>query len=195
MNNYKSVFLFMLLSITACDLSPQSPLQVAEAFWQATLKGDIHKAKQFMTPDSREDLEITLHTEHDRVEFGEIQIQNNSAEIKTFIHAQKNNQAVSYRLNTILVNQNNQWKVDYTATRRSMLGSELEDAFEDLTEKLQETFNDGMIQMGESLKQGIEEFERELDKSLRELEKDLEQQLPREQPYPQPQPNRSNPPI
>lgn len=171
------ISLFSLLFIQACTPpKPNTPQTVAQAFWNATLKGDTETAKQFLTPQSRANFKIILRDPKDFVELGEQSITTNHAEILTQLTRHNAEQQTQTSLRTILNNQNGQWLVDFDKTKDSMLGSELQSVIDQLSNTMRETIDKGVKVMGESMKDELEQFERSLQDTLDDLNQEIEQQ-------------------
>ncbi len=184
-NKFLQLGIIVLLStlLLACTPpKPKTPMAVAEAFWHAALAGDIDTAKQYLTPDSRDNFKIILQSSKDYVELGEQSISAQRAEILTQLvqHQSDQNKARRTALRTILVNQQGHWLVDFNQTRDSMLGTELQSALEQFSKTMRETIDKGVQIMGESMKKELEQMEKsmqELNQELdREMQKELEQQ-------------------
>jgi len=180
--------LLMLLSVfftQACtQQKPNTPLTVAQAFWTAALKGDTETAKQLLTPQSRANFKVILHSQKDFVELGEQSISTVHAEILTQITRHKENQQSKTALRTILVNQNGQWLVDFDKTRDSMLGSELQSVIDQLSNTMRETIDKGVKVMGESVKDELQQMERALQETLDDLNQEIEKQQQRKSTAP-----------
>lgn len=175
---YIVVLIFTLISLlSACTPPmPNTPMTVAQAFWTATLEGDVESAKQFLTPESRVHFKIILQSDKDFVELGEQSITTTRAEILTQLTQHRGNQAHKTAMRTILLNQGGQWLVDFDQTRDSMLGSELQSTLDHFSRTLRETIDKGMQVMGESVKEEIEEMDRAMQETLEELNQELEKQ-------------------
>lgn len=165
---------FLLLACT--PPKPNTPMTVAQAFWTATLEGDVETAKQYLTPQSQTNFKVILQSNKDFVELGEQSITATRAEILTQLTQHNNGQTHKTALRTILFNLDGQWLVDFDQTRDSMLGSELQSALEQFSRTMRETIDKGVQVMGESAKKEIEELERSMQETIQELNKELEKQ-------------------
>jgi hypothetical protein len=167
----------IVILMTACSKPrPNTPMTVAQAFWTASLDGDVQTAKQYLTPQSRPNFKIILKSNKDFVELGEQSITVDQAEILTQLtqhHGEKVNQVA---LRTVLVNIQGQWFIDFDKTRDSMLGSELQSALDQLTSTMMETIDKSVKVMGESMRDELQEMERSLQGTLDELNRELELQ-------------------
>lgn len=176
----KTIFFLLfvtLLLLTACTPpKPNTPMTVAQAFWTATLDGDVETAKQFLTPQSRPNFEFILQSNKDFVELGEQSISSTEAEILTQLTQYRGDESRKVALRTILVNQQGQWLVDFDKTSNSMLGSELQSALDQLSNTMRETIDKGVKVMGESVKEELENMERSLQETLEDLNQELEKQ-------------------
>jgi len=169
--------LFIFLVLQACTApKPNTPLTVAQAFWSATLDGDVETAKQFLTPQSRPNFKIILRNQKDFVELGEQSITASRAEILTQLTRHKDDQVQQTALRTILLNQQGQWLVDFDQTRDSMLGSELQSVIDKLSNTMRETIDKGVKVMGESVKEELQKMEQSFQDTLEDLNKELEKQ-------------------
>lgn len=181
-NKFLQLGIIVLLStlLLACTPpKPKTPMAVAEAFWHAALAGDIDTAKQYLTPDSRDNFKIILQSSKDYVELGEQSISAQRAEILTQLvqHQSDQNKARRTALRTILVNQNGHWLVDFNQTRDSMLGTELQSALEQFSKTMRETIDKGVQIMGESMKKELEQIEKSMQELNQELDREMQKEL------------------
>lgn len=157
------VALFMTtIFLSACEDEPRSPLEVTQAFWSAVETKDIRKIKKFITEKSlRDEYKTENIITVSNITFGKIIIDGKKAEVETNVTIESDN-PVAVPIDTLLVNENDKWKVDYHATINSISqAGQLSQIFEELKG------------FGEQLTKGFENSMKELDKAMPEIERDI----------------------
>lgn len=181
-----ALLLVTFILLTACTAQkPNTPLTVAQTFWTATLNGDINTAKQFLTPQSQAKFKVFVQSPKDFVELGEQSITSERAEILTQLTRHQDKKVTKTALRTVLVNQQGQWLVDYEQTKKTMLGSELQSVFDQLSNTMRTTIDKSMELMGESVKGELESIERSLQENMKELDEAIQKQKKAQQQPPE----------
>lgn len=95
-------------------------LAVARGFWDAMNASDIQTAGLYITKESRDTLQKkdTDATANRKVTFGEVKMEDNKTSIETYSEAI----ASESRIQTVLVKEDGQWRVDVAQTMASMPG-------------------------------------------------------------------------
>ncbi|OQZ01515.1 MAG: hypothetical protein B6D35_03020 [Candidatus Brocadia sp. UTAMX2] len=99
------------------------PLAVARQFWNTINTNDIQSVRLFSTKESGNRLltidgALANHT----TTFGEAKVNENKATIPTVVQAQRGTTMTETRMQTVLVEEDGQWKVDVGQTMASMPG-------------------------------------------------------------------------
>lgn len=198
------VMALVVLGITGCS-KPETPQEVAAAFWQAMADNDAGDVVRFSTLDDTRDVDGYQRSWANAVpSFGRIVIDEREATIVTRLPAEERSGGERLELTTYLVRAQGQWLVDYQRTGEAILNpspfsnimgelsrlgqrlgdtfssssSELEDKMAQLARDL-ETYSDEMSRRAES---AMEDFARRLQESMRALERSLDEALKDGQP-------------
>ena len=152
--------------LTACEDEPTSPFEVTQAFWHAVESKNIDQIKQLISEKSLRDEYLAENiVSVSKPSFGKIVIDGNIAEVETEVVVESDN-PTTVSLDTLLLKENEKWKVDYHATVDE-IGSEGE-----LAKVIRE-----LRGFGEKFsKEFSKEFESsmdELDKAMPEIEKEI----------------------
>lgn len=126
---------------------------IAAGFWDALLENDLDTAKTFATMASGDNLTINkdIDDSNNHVTFGNIVADNDKAIIETMLNTQKDGSQISIPLQTILVKEKNQWKVDADLTMMSVFGG----AMGELIEGIGEAVKNSGEGMGKALAEGM----------------------------------------
>ena len=201
MKTLKKYFISLLLTtlvLTGC-FRPESPQDVAREFWEAVVTNNVDDAIEYSTlVDAKSYDAFNNKWDGYQPVMGKIIIDGNHAEVETELSrindTGKNRQA----LNTYLVKQDGQWKVDYVRTAESInggalgqflgqldkLGKKLSDTLKDSSDK----FSVEMQRLEEELKtlaksvddeanKIVEQYGTELKKSIEELAESIDRAL------------------
>lgn len=97
-------------------------LAVANGFWDAMNAKDIQTAMSYVTKESGDKLQIkdTDDTAKRKVTFGEVKTEDNKASIETTMQTHPETSESETRLQTILVKEDGQWRVDVGQTIASI---------------------------------------------------------------------------
>ena len=181
--------LFLCLMLAGC-ITSQTPEQVTLAFWTALSEGDVEKAKRYVTKDSR-DLVVSSPSQQQlknaSFETGRIVIDGNHATVETLVHSttDSNSPRETDTFLTVLVKEDDQWKIDYRQTLDNLSGNLLGGFFKSL-QKLSEKLNKQLEQQLPKIEKELESLGNELEKQIDEFGDELEKAFPPEQPDKQP---------
>ncbi len=160
--------LFYVLVLSGCQTG-KSPEEVTMRFWQTLAQGQIENAKKQVTEDSKHLVNLQDIEKNSTIETGEAVIDDSNATVQTTITRHKKR----ITFNTVLVLENDTWKVNYLQTQMNIsmipLGDVLQSlqnlggAFTKQLEKQLPKIQSEMESLGEELKKQIDEFGRSLD--------------------------------
>ncbi|MET4026233.1 uncharacterized protein YukE [Marinobacter sp. MBR-99] len=199
----------LLIALVALVLAgcskPETPQEVAAAFWQAMADNDAGDVVKFSTLDDTRAFDGYQRSWANAVpSFGRVVIDEREATIITRLPAEERSSGERLELTTYLVREQNQWLVDYDRTGEAILNPspfsnimgelsrlgqrlsatfssstrEFEDKMEQLARDL-ETYSDEMSRRAES---AVEDFARRLQVSMRALERSLDEALRDDRP-------------
>ena len=168
MKNLLPLLTILLASIflTACEDEPKTPFEVTQAFWYAVENKNIDQIKQLISEKSLRDEYLADNIiSVSETSFGKIVIDGDIAEVETTVVVESDN-PTTVPIDTLLVKENEKWKVDYHATVDAIgSGGQLAQVIRELRvfgEKFSRDFS--------------KEFESsmdELDKAMPEIEKEI----------------------
>ncbi len=177
-----------------------SPLQVSERFWLGIKKKNHTLITEYSSSNSAikvDDIEQLPNIT--KVTLGKITIDRNHSEIETELTMLLGNKTSKIAVKTVLINENNEWKVNYGKTMLPFLVSqqmselfggiqELTEGFADEIEESVEEFKKKAIpeikskleQAEEALRKKLPELKNMIDQFLQDLEKSIEEAMPEE---------------
>ncbi len=128
----------------------ESRLSIAKRFWDAINADDIQTARSYATKKSGDGLSLKERgtASSGKVSFGNVKIEDNRTAIETIIQASEGETELEFPIETILVKEDGQWKVDFDQTLMSMLGGAMGEMIEGLKK--------GFEEMGKSIAEGLQ---------------------------------------
>ena len=171
----------ILSSVYSCSHTPLTPSQTVQHFWSAVISGDLENAKQFSTSDSLPAIkELQNEFSSASVTFNKVNIESNKARIETTLTmmSEKPGDTVSTSttFDTFLDRKDNNWKVNYPATKRSFDEARQKKGLSKLAEDLQ-TFGRDISGQMEGVIKHWEEVTPQIQKDLEELGNSVQKQL------------------
>ncbi len=132
----KICFLLGLTLLTACG--GNDPVAVADKFWDAMEDRDADEARKYMTRASASNLQIKDSDEKYDIELGKVtENDDDTVSIATTLKKEGGKEA-AIQLNTIVVKEEGQWKVDYNQTMLSMFGGAMQQMMQGLGKAMQQ---------------------------------------------------------
>ncbi len=174
------VFLVMLLLLGGCQTG-KSPEEVTTLFWQDLAKGKLDNARQHVTNNSKHLVNLQDIDKFSQVTAAEAEENNDSestfASVPTTIN--RNNQLVSF--NTVLLQEDNRWKIDYLQTQLNITMIPLGDVVKTL-QNLGGTFARQLGQQLPIIQKEMESLGNELKKQINEFNRNFDKSYPHNQP-------------
>ncbi len=176
-------FLLSLLFLLSGCQTLSTPEQVTLAFWQAMTEGDIDAAKEHATPETQHLVMQQQHLAAATLQTGVILIDGPNATVATTmtLNASENNKVLSF--DTVLLKENDLWKVDYQRTLNNLLNLPFGDVFKSLN-AIGETLNKELQQQIPLFEKQMKSFSEELLRQLEEFRRQLEKSVPPEKQQP-----------
>lgn len=139
-------------------VNADSQLAVAKGFWDAMNAKDIQAVKSYVTKESAGKLHIKEEdtTSSCKVDFGDIKIEDNKTTIETTMQTYDGATEFQVQMQTMLVKEEGQWKVDAEQTMMSMFGGAMGEMMKGLGNVLEEGFKKGFEEMGKSIAGGMQ---------------------------------------
>ena len=166
----------LLLVATGCAANP-SPMEVSEGFWKGVKEQDAAAVSRYVTAESLESLKRQDPGRNvlpiKEVTLGRTVIEGDHALIDTTVEV-ADDRPLHMSLQTVLQQENQQWKVDYNATVASIThDSDVGRVLGDIS-NMSKQLTDKLNQSLEQAQKALPEIEREIGK----IEDDLRQKLP-----------------
>lgn len=193
----------LLVSLTGCFQQSETPKQLADRYWQLMQNGELVEAEKLVSTGSLE------HFNHHVQRINEVSRLENSESI-TYVTTSittvnpDTNYAYTQNFNTVLVQENGNWKIDaarssfpehLSNTQQDMqqLSEELnksvqenmetiDQAMEESMEMLNEVMQEGSREMGQSLKEMMDKLNDRMKESVDRLREQRERQNEQNQP-------------
>ena len=139
-------------------VNADSQMAVAKGFWDAMNAKDIQAVKSYVTKESAGKLHIKEEdtTSSCKVDFGDIKIEDNKTTIETTMQTYDGATEFQVQMQTMLVKEEGQWKVDAEQTMMSMFGGAMGEMMKGLGNVLEEGFKKGFEEMGKSIAGGMQ---------------------------------------
>jgi hypothetical protein len=156
-----------------------TPEQVTTEFWQAMVDGNLDSARKYVTKETQQLVAKQQNMDDATLKTGAILIDGSNATVSTTITLKdpEINKVLSF--NTVLLKENDLWKVDYQRTLNNLLNLPFGDIFKSLR-GIGETINNGLKQQIPLFEEQIESFSEELTKQMDEFRHRLEKSFPPE---------------
>ena len=156
MRRLLSLPLLFVLATGGCGAAG-GPESVARNFWDAIMAGDKDTAKKYATKNSMAEMELEPQQagEERDVKFGKAVESADQVSVPTTLVTTANGQEQKVPLNTILIKEDGDWKVDWNQTLASMLGGMMGEMMKGMSEAME-----GMAEeMGKSFEEMGKSFE------------------------------------
>jgi len=174
--------LSLLFLLSGCQ-AVSTPEQVATEFWQAMAGSDLDSARKYATRETQYLVNREQTLEDATVKTGTALIGGSNATVATLMTLKKTGSNDVLSFDTVLLKENDQWKVDYQQTLNNLSILPLGDIFRSLR-ALGETFNKELKQQVPLFEKQIKSFSEELIRQLDEFRRQLEKSAPPEKQKP-----------
>ena len=169
-----SILVIAVIAFQGCS-KPDTPDQVAAKFWTAVTSGEAKQVKKFVSAKDKATLQsLNEVLPIDAVTFGKIVIDGSLASVDTTVSLAGDREA-DLPINTHLVQENENWVVDYERTMQTMLAAGQVAA-------VINQFKDIGIAIKKGIGQSVNEFQQalpEIEQGLTEMEQQIEQAVPK----------------
>lgn len=197
----------LTLTLLAGCSNPETPQEVAAAFWQAMAENDAGEVMEYSTLADSAAFDGYKRSWTDAVpSFGRVVIEEPEATIVTRLPAEAGTEGERLELITYLVRIQNKWLVDYERTGEAILnpspfnsimgelnrlGEKLSGSFSSSSDELEQQMEQlardleaYSEEMGRQAEGAMDEFGKKLQEAMRELERSLEEALKEDKPTP-----------
>lgn len=174
--------LTLLFLLSGCQ-PVLTPEQVTTEFWEAMAEGNLDSARNYATQETQYLVTKQQNLEDATIKTGAILIDGSNATVATVMTLKKpeNNKNLSFT--TVLLKENDLWKVDYQRTLNNLSNLPFGDFFKSLR-ALGETLNKELEQQVPLFENQIKSFSEELIRQLDEFRRQLEKAAPPEKQKP-----------
>ena len=164
--------LFAALLIAGCT-GNHSPREVSRDFWRAMAEGNIAAARELATEGSLEGVSADQQRRIENLQFGEARLQQGGGQslVATSFTSVNDNSRISLSFDTVLEQQDGHWRVNFTSTTQSMLGS----SFQQLQDALSETISEAGNAIGEAMDEALDEAAGQMSEVLQEAAREMQQ--------------------
>lgn len=179
-----AVLLSLLFLLSGCQ-AVLTPEQVTTEFWEAMVEGNLDSARKYATQETQQLVTKQQNMEDATLKTGVVLIDGSNATVSTIITLKKpeSNKVLSFE--TVLLKENDQWKVDYHRTLNNLSNLPFGDIFKSLR-GIGETINKELEQQIPLFDKQIKSFSEELTRQLDEFRRQLEKPVPPEKQEPHP---------
>ena len=175
--------LFSLLFMLSGCQAVSTPEQVTLAFWEAMAQGNLESARKHATPETQQLVTKQQNLEGASVKTGAVVIDGPKATVSTIMTLKnlESNKPISF--NTVLLKENDLWKVDYQQTLNNLSILPFGELFNSLR-AIGDAFNKELEQQIPLFEKQIKSFSEELIRQLDEFRRNLEKSIPPEKQKP-----------
>lgn len=175
-------FLSLLFLLSGCQAA-LTPEQVTTAFWVAMAESNLGSAREYATQGTQHLVTKQQNLEEATVKTGTILIDGSNATVATVMTLKKTQDNKALSFDTVLLKENDLWKVDYQRTLNNLSNLPFGDIFKSL-QAIGETINKELEQQIPLFEKQIKSFSEELIRQLDEFRRQLEKAAPPEKQQP-----------
>jgi hypothetical protein len=175
--------LFSLLFMLSGCQAVLTPEQVTLAFWDAMAQGNLESARTHVTQETQHLVTKQQNLEGASLKTGEVVINGPNATVSTSMTLKKPENDKLLSFDTVLLKENDQWKVDYQQTLNNLSILPFGELFKSLR-AIGDTINKELEQQIPLFEKQIKSFSEELIKQLDEFRRKLEKSIPPEKQTP-----------
>jgi hypothetical protein len=157
-------FLIIVIALACilcgCGSDKDESLAVAKDFWKAMKDRNIEEAKMYATSASANALTINEEEKDQEVEisFGDIELEDGKSTIETNMRAINDGSEMTIPMQTVLVKEEGEWKVDVNLTMMSLFGGAMG--------AMMESMKEGMEELGKSMAEEMKASMDEMSQGL-----------------------------
>ncbi|UTW45960.1 hypothetical protein KFE80_03405 [bacterium SCSIO 12696] len=164
--------LLAALLLSACT-DNDSPQAVSQRFWQAMADGDVEAAKALATRGSMDGISINDDRRIEALQIGDVSLEEGAdvSLVATAFDSVNGSSRIGLSFDTVLEQHQGQWRVNFSRTTQSMLGS----SFQQLQNALAETISEAGDAIGEAVDGALDDAVREMSSVLQDTARDMQQ--------------------
>jgi DNA anti-recombination protein RmuC len=162
------------LFLSACIEKTDSPRQVSEKYWQALKDGDHETARKLVSRNSQNDLDAYLELNTDqRLPLGEINLGTEQTTVTTIIHPLDSSTGIQHELETVLVFEDGQWRIDAERTQPPAVIKTDDEELDKLAQQLSESMQENLDTMDDAVNEGVQMLNETLEDGSKEMGESL----------------------
>ncbi len=148
----KTIVFSLILFLSACAGGPHlSQQEVARDFWTAMEAKDLAKAQTYAKKGTMDSVSPNNDAKIDKVEIKPSKVENGLTVVPTTVTATENGEQKTTAFNTVLEQEDGEWKVDFEKTTTSIMGFSMQDMMEGVGKAMGEA----MKGVGEAVGKGL----------------------------------------
>lgn len=169
---FRSLFAAAALLVLAGCSKPETPQQVAEAFWQAVAENDADAVAEFSTLSSPDDFD-GFRKDWTGIEpsYGRVVIDEREATVVTRLPPEYGKEGEHQELITFLIKEAETWQVDYDRTEDALLRPSMFGNLMGELNKLGEKLSSSFASSSDDLEASMNEFARNFEAYSAEVER------------------------
>jgi hypothetical protein len=169
----------LLLLLSGCQSGPP-PEKVTQAFWEAMAQGDPEIARTYTTQVSQYLVTKQPELEQASLQTGAVKVDGDTAKVATILTLKRpDNRKVAF--DTVLIEEDDEWKVEYLQTMNNYLHLPFGQIFKSL-QGIGEAINRDLQEHLPELEKQLEGFSEGLLRQMEEFRRQLEKSIPPEPP-------------
>lgn len=169
---FRSLFAAAALLVLAGCSKPETPQQVAEAFWQAVAENDADAVAEFSTLSSPDDFD-GFRKDWTGIEpsYGRVVIDEREATVVTRLPPEYGKEGEHQELITFLIKKAETWQVDYDRTEDALLRPSMFGNLMGELNKLGEKLSSSFASSSDDIEASMNEFARNFEAYSAEVER------------------------
>ncbi len=141
----RALLIFVVWLMVGCSMKNMSPVDVADAFWEAQSTNNLQNAQKLVMPDQEQNVRIDKRIKIVGYRVDQPNITENGAVVPTLLRVDNpvnssGKKSLYIPFNTYLVESGDGWKVDVDRTKRSLYLESTKLYSKELSTKILEKF-------------------------------------------------------
>lgn len=158
---HKYILLTALLLFVSCTYS-DNPHNAAERFWNAVSENNPEKAEEYSAKGTMDNTSLINNADVKIIEIADKHsLEKEDAYVPTKVEIVKEGQTRKYEFNTVVVRENEEWKVDFNRTQIEMIGysiKQFEESLKNVGRDMGKAIGEAMKEMGKAMGEAMEDM-------------------------------------
>lgn len=147
----KATIYCLILILNACAGPQLSQQEVARDFWSAMVSKDLDKAKTYAKSGTMDGVTPNNDSAMDKIDLKPATVKNGLTVVPTTVTATENGHEKTLSFDTVMDQENGEWKVDFEKTTTSMMGFSMQEMMEGMGKAMGEALKS----VGEAVGKGL----------------------------------------